>query len=283
LKPGWQAKRRVQARMASKSVEDQKGDLPGLPREEKIRRQENANIEYMMKIHRRIEETVKDKATAESLKPWYMFMCKRPCFDNDYLPTYNRPTVHLVDTHGKGITEITEKGPLFEGRQYELDVLIYATGFEVQKTGIYNEIRGKGGLELNDKYRDGMRTLVGIHSSGYPNLFIMGGYQSSFQFNLTDMLQSQGDHISACIDYTRRHGYQTIDPTPEAEEWWVQECIAHRGKTSRNHDCTPGYYNFEGEFNRRQDGNYNGGFNRYCTHMEAVRAKMEKNFTFTKK
>jgi cation diffusion facilitator CzcD-associated flavoprotein CzcO len=283
LKPGWQAKRRVQARMGSKALEDQKGDLPGLPREEKIRRQENANIEYMMKIHRRIEEIVRDKATAESLKPWYMFMCKRPCFDNDYLPTYNRPNVHLVDTHGKGITEITAKGPLFEGKQYELDVLIYATGFEVQKTGIYNEIRGKNGLELNDKYRDGMRTLVGIHSSGYPNLFVMGGYQSSFQFNLTDMLQSQGDHISACIDYTRRHGYQTIDPTPEAEEWWVQECIAHRGKTSRNHDCTPGYYNFEGEFNRRQDGNYNGGFNRYCTHMENVRAKMAENFTFTKK
>ena len=122
----------------------------------------------MMRIHRRIEEIVKDKATAESLKPWYMFMCKRPCFDNDYLPTYNRPNVHLVDTHGKGITEITEKGPVFEGKQYELDVLIYATGFEVQKTGIYNEIRGKDGLELNDKYRDGMRTLFGIHSQRLP-------------------------------------------------------------------------------------------------------------------
>jgi len=283
LKPGWQAKRRVEARMGAKRLEDQKGDGAGLPLEEKIRRQENANIEYMMKIHRRIEEIVEDKATAESLKPWYMFMCKRPCFDNAYLPTYNRPNVHLVDTHGKGITEITEKGPLFEGKQYELDVLIYATGFEVQVTGIYNQIRGEKGLELNDKYRDGMRTLVGIHSHGYPNLFVMGGYQSSFQFNLTDMLQSQGDHIAACIDYTRRHGYQTIDATPEAEEWWVQECIRHRGKTSRNHDCTPGYYNFEGEFNRRQDGNYNGGFNRYCTHMEEVRAKMEKSFIFTKK
>ena len=283
LPPGWQAKRRVEARMASKRMEDQKGEVEGLPLEEKIRRQENANIEYMMKIHRRIEEIVKDKATAEALKPWYMFMCKRPCFDNDYLPTYNRPTVHLVDTHGKGITEITAEGPIFEGKQYKLDVLIYATGFEVQKTGIYNEIRGQNGLELNDKYRDGMRTLVGIHSHGYPNLFIMGGYQSSFQFNLTDMLQSQGDHIAACIDYTRRHGYETLDATPEAEEWWVQECIKHRGKTSRNHDCTPGYYNFEGEFNRRQDGNYNGGFNRYCTHMEEVRSKMEQSFIFRKK
>ena len=62
-----------------------------------------------------------------------------------------------------------------------------------------------------------------------------------------------------------------------------RKCIKHRGKTSRNHDCTPGYYNFEGEFNRRQDGNYNGGFNRYCTHMEEVRAKMEQSFIFRKK
>ncbi len=281
LRPGWQAKRRERARMEARRMEEG-SELRGISREEKIRRQENANIDYMMRIHKRIEEIVKDKATAEALKPWYMFMCKRPCFDNDYLPTFNRPSVHLIDTRGKGITEITEKGPVFEGKQYEVDLLIYATGFEVQKTGIYNQIRGEGSLDLNDKYRDGIRTLVGIHSHGYPNLFIMGGYQASFQFNLTDMLQSQGDHIAACIDYTRRHGYQTIDATPQAEEWWVQEVIEHRGKTTRNQDCTPGYYNFEGEFQRRQDGNYNGGFNRYCTHMEEVRAKMEDYFIFTK-
>jgi cation diffusion facilitator CzcD-associated flavoprotein CzcO len=280
LRPGWQAKRREQARAAARRIEEGL-DTRGLAREEKIRRQENANIEYMMRIHTRIEEIVKDPATAESLKPWYMFMCKRPCFDNDYLPTFNRPSVHLIDTHGKGITEIGPRGPIFEGREYPLDLLIYATGFEVQKTGIYNQIRGVGGLELNDKYKDGIRTLLGIHSAGYPNLFIMGGYQASFQFNLTDMLQVQGDHIAACIDYARRQGYQTIDTAPQAEEWWVQEVIDHRGKTSRNQDCTPGYYNFEGEFQRRQDGNYNGGFNRYCTHAEDVRARMAENFVFT--
>jgi len=282
LKPGWQAKRRERARMDARRIEEGR-DMPGSSREEKVRRQENANIDYMMRIHKRIEEIVRDKATAEALKPWYMFMCKRPCFDNDYLPTFNLPSVHLVDTHGKGINEITEKGPVFEGKQYELDLLIYATGFEVQKTGIYNQIKGQGGRDLNEKYHDGIRTLVGIHSHDYPNLFIMGGYQASFQFNLTDMLQVQGDHIAACVDYVRRHGYQTIDATPEAEEWWVREVINNRGKTSRNQDCTPGYYNFEGEFQRRQDGNYNGGFNRYCTHMEEVRAKMEEHFAFTKK
>ncbi|MBE3604218.1 NAD(P)/FAD-dependent oxidoreductase [bacterium] len=281
LQPGWQAKRRQRARAEARRMEEGR-ELRGISREEKIRRQENANIDYMMRIHKRIEEIVKDKATAEALKPWYMFMCKRPCFDNDYLPTFNRPNVHLIDTHGKGVTEITENGPVFEGKEYKLDLLIYATGFEVQKTGIYNRIVGQGGLDLNDKYAEGIRTLVGIHSHGYPNLFIMGGYQASFQFNLTDMLQVQGDHIAACIDYARRNGYRTIDATPAAEEWWVNEVIENRGKTGRNQECTPGYYNFEGEFQRRQDGNYNGGFNRYCTHMENVLARMEENFIFTK-
>src|SRR5208282_2067305 len=182
LHPGWQAKRRAEARREPELTEKQKAELAAMSPEEKVRRQENANINYMMRIHKRIEEIVEDKATAEALKPWYMFMCKRPCFDNYYLPTYNRPNVHLVDTHGKGITEITAKGPVFEGKQYEVDVLIYATGFEVQKTGIYNQIKGEHGLDLNDKYRDGIRTLLGIHSHGYPNMFIMGGYQASFQF-----------------------------------------------------------------------------------------------------
>ncbi len=283
LKPGWQAKRRERAMRGPRLTEGQRAERAAMSREEKIRRQENANIDYMMRIHKRIDEVVKDKATAEALKPWYMFMCKRPCFHNDYLPTFNRPNVHLVDTHGKGITEINEKGPVFDGTQYELDVLIYATGFEVQKTGIYNRIRGENGLDLNDKYSTGIRTLLGIHSQGYPNLFIMGGYQASFQFNLTDMLQSQGDHIAACIDYVRRHDYQSIDVTPEAEEWWVQEVIHHRGKTTRNQDCTPGYYNFEGGFQRRQDGNYNGGFPKYVTHLKEVRAQMAENFVFTKR
>ena len=285
LPKGWQAKRRERAKAAPMMMlnPEQKAKLDAMSHDDKIRLQENANIEAMMRIHQRIDEIVKDKATAEALKPWYMLMCKRPCFHNDYLPTFNLPNVHLIDTKGKGITEINEKGPVFEGKQYELDVLIYATGFEVQKTGIYNEIRGEGGLELNDKYREGIRTMLGIHSEGYPNLFIMGGYQASFQFNLTDMLQAQGDHIAACIDYARRHGYQSMDVTKEAEEWWVQEVIEHRGKTTRNQDCTPGYYNFEGEFQRRQDGNYNGGFFQYCNHLKEVGKRMDEHFAFKKK
>jgi cation diffusion facilitator CzcD-associated flavoprotein CzcO len=280
LKPGWQQARREKHLRGSEAEAEKKAELASVSREEKIRRQENANIDYMMRIHKRIEEIVEDKQTAESLKPWYMFMCKRPCFDDEYLPAYNRPNVHLVDTRGKGVTEINERGVVFEGVTYPVDVLIYATGFEVQKTGIYNQIVGKTGKEINETYADGLRTLFGVHTHGYPNLFIMGGYQASFQFNLTFMLQTQGDHIAECIKYARDHGHAEIDVSPETEEWWVQEVIAHRGKTTRNQDCTPGYYNFEGEFNRRQDGNYNGGFLQYYTHMQGIRGQLDKHFVF---
>jgi cation diffusion facilitator CzcD-associated flavoprotein CzcO len=192
LEPGWQAKRRAKAlgAMGRGGFAYGGSRFDDLPAEEKIRRQENANIDAMMRIHRRIDEVVEDRETAESLKPWYMLMCKRPCFHNDYLPSFNRPNVHLVDTRGRGVTLIDERGPTFDGRVYEVDLLIYATGFEVQKTGIYNRIVGKGGLELNDKYQQGIQTLFGIHSHGFPNLFIMGGYQAPFQFNLTYMLQT---------------------------------------------------------------------------------------------
>jgi len=261
-------------------TEQQKIDLANLPREEKIRRQENQNIEHMMRIHARVDEIVRDKATAEALKPWYMHRCKRPCYDDEYLPAFNLPNVHLVDTNGKGVTEVNENGVVFEGREYPVDVLIYATGFEVQVTGIYNDIRGENGLELNEKYAEGMRTVFGIHSAGYPNLFIMGGYQASFQFNLTFMLRTQGDHISECIKYVRDHGLTTIDAKPETEQWWVDEVIRHRGKTNRNRECTPGYYNFEGESNRRQDGNYNGGFHQYFLHLTEVKKEIEKHFNF---
>jgi len=280
LGSGWQAHRRERARREPQMSEEQKARYAAMSPEEKLRRQENSNMEALMKIHERIDKIVKDKATAEALKPWYMLMCKRPCFHNEYLPTFNRPNVHLVDTRGKGINEITEKGPVFEGRQYEVDVIIYATGFEVQKTGTYNLIKGVNGLNLNDKYRDGVRTLLGVQSQGYPNLFIMGGLQASFQFNFTDVAQAQGEYIADCINYVRSHGYQSLDVTPQAEEWWVQEVIEHRGKTNFNQECTPGYYNFEGEFQRRQDGNYNGGFFQYCRNLKEVSGRMEGNFKF---
>lgn len=283
LEPGWQSARRARAIAGPQLTEEQLARRAAISRDEKIRRQENANIDAMMRIHKRIDKIVEDPDTAASLKPWYMLMCKRPCFHNDYLPSYNRPNVHLVDTKGAGVTQINERGPVFDGVEYDVDIIIYATGFEVQKTGIYNKIIGEGGLDLNDKYLDGIRTVLGIHSAGYPNLFIMGGYQAFFAFNLTDVLNSQGEHIAECIDYARRNDVHSIDCTGDAEEWWVQEVIDHRGKTTRNRDCTPGYYNFEGSENRRQDGNYNGTMREYLDHMSAVRSDMPGHFHLTRR
>jgi len=234
LKPGWQKERLERHVLGTKPDPDKRAEIEALPRDVRTQRYENHNIEHQMRIHRRVEELVHDPETAEKLKPWYMHRCKRPTYDDDYLPTFNLPNVHLVDTDGQGISEITERGPVFEGTEYPVDVLIYATGFEVQVTGIYNDIRGENGLELNEKYSEGMRTVFGIHSAGYPNLFIMGGYQASFQFNLTFMLQTQGFHIADCIKYARENGFDTIDAKPETEKWWVGEVIKYRGTTNRN-------------------------------------------------
>jgi cation diffusion facilitator CzcD-associated flavoprotein CzcO len=280
LQPGWQVERLKRHVLNTKTDPEKRREIAKLPVDEKIRRYENQNIEHQMRIHGRVDSIVKDKATADALKPWYMHRCKRPCYDDEYLPAFNLPSVNLVDTKGQGVTEINARGVVFEGKEYPVDVLIFATGFEVQVTGIYNDIRGENGLELNDKYAEGMRTVFGVHSAGYPNLFIMGGYQASFQFNVTFMLQTQGFHIAECIKYTRENGNTTIDAKPAIEQWWVDEVIKFRGTTDRNKECTPGYYNFEGQENRRQDGNYNGGMYQYADHLAQAKGKYSKYFDF---
>jgi len=303
LKPGWQAKRREEAIALSelswvermtRAQEDgvnaavkaaqqslDVAEFNKLSREERIKRQEAANIDHMMSVHKRIDDVVRDRQTAEALKPWYMFMCKRPCIHNEYLPAFNAPNVHLIDTKGIGVNAIVPEGPVVDGQVLALDLLIYATGFDVQKTGTYNRITGIAGLELSEKYKDGISTLFGIHSRGFPNLFIMGGLQASYQFNITDMLQTQGDHIAECIAFARENGHGSIEPTADAEAMWVKKVIDNRGKTSWSEECTPGYYNFEGESNRRQDGNYNGTFRSYVDSMKEAQSQMSDYFTFS--
>src|SRR5258708_37052215 len=105
--------------------------------------------------------------------------------------------------------------------------MIYATGFEVQKTGIYNQIIGRFGLEINKYYRDGMKTLLGIHSHGYPNLFVMAGLQAAFAFNLTHVLQMPGDYIAACIQHLREPGFRVLEGTEGAGADGVQKTISN--------------------------------------------------------
>jgi cyclohexanone monooxygenase len=248
--------------------------------EEKVRKAQEGNIKAMMRIHSQIDEQIEDPATAEALKPQYMIGCKRPTSHAGFLPVFNQPNVSLVDTQGKGIDAINEGGILSGGVQYDLDVLIMATGFEVQQTGIWNVITGIDGLELQDKYSTGIRTLLGISSRGFPNLFIMGGYQAAFSFNLVDILKTQGDHIAKVVSACNAHGDGVVDVKADSEEWWVQQVIANRAKSSYAADCTPGYYNFEGQEQRPQDGNFNGGVIKYYDSVNAVGDALEDHFEF---
>jgi len=211
---------------------------------------ELADFQKMEQVRARVDAIVKDKATAEALKPWYAQFCKRPCFHDDYLPTFNRPNVHLVDTKGKGVERITEKGVVVEGREYELDCLIYATGFEVG-TGYMRsmgfEIYGRGGESLTEKWKDGAATLHSILSRGFPNAFLLSSIQSGQSANFQHMLDEKAKHIAFIIAEARARGINTLEPTAEAEKEWVDTIVKLAvGRQPFLKECTPGYYNNEG-------------------------------------
>jgi cyclohexanone monooxygenase len=242
----------------------QEGSAPRSP-EELAKTMELADFQKMEQIRSRVEEIVKDPATAQALKPWYRQFCKRPCFHDDYLQTFNRPNVTLVDTQGKGVERVTEKGVVVDGALYELDCLIFATGFEVgtdytRRAGY--EIVGRGGVTLTGKWKDGLRTLHGMHSHGFPNCFIMGPQQAGFTANYPHLLEEQSRHIAWILTQARQRGAHTIEATEEAETKWVETVIslARFGREFLE-SCTPGYYNNEGKLSDRaaQNGFYGAG------------------------
>ncbi|MGB5097946.1 MAG: NAD(P)/FAD-dependent oxidoreductase [Porticoccaceae bacterium] len=226
-----------------------------VPREKIVEIFELSNFEKMENIRNRIDDIVKDKETAEALKPWYAFMCKRPCLDDRFLPTFNRDNVKLVDTKGRGVDLITEKGVVVDGVEYEVDCLIFATGFEVgtdytRRAG-YNLI-GAGGLSLEDKWKDGMRTLFGIHSRGFPNCFIISNGQASFTANYPDGLDEGAKHIAYLVKYFEEHNITRVEPTEEAEKAWSAEVFGTPARGPQGGaGCTPGYYNLEGQHDPR--------------------------------
>ena len=211
---------------------------------------EIADFKKMNQIRARVDELVKDKRTAEALKPWYRQFCKRPTFNDDYLPTFNRPNVTLVDTMGRGVERITEKGLVFDGVEYEVDCIIFATGFEVgtaytRRAGF--EVFGRGGKSLTEYWTGGLKTLHGFCSVGFPNCFHMGVTQNALTANFPHMLEEQAQHITELIKHAKSNEARCIEPTPEAEAEWVATIKA---KAMNNQEflesCTPGYYNNEG-------------------------------------
>ncbi|NDF31588.1 MAG: NAD(P)/FAD-dependent oxidoreductase, partial [Acidimicrobiia bacterium] len=192
------------------------------------RNMELADFEKMEQIRSRVDQLVTDPSTASALKPWYRQFCKRPCFHDEYLDTFNRPNVHLIDTDGQGVQLITEKGVVVNGVEYELDCLIYATGFEVgteytRRSGY--ELHGVEGETLTQHWADGTRTLHGFHSRGFPNCFIVSQTQSGFTVNFPHMLNEQSIHLAYLIAHLEQNGLTRVEVTAQAEEEWVRTIV----------------------------------------------------------
>jgi cyclohexanone monooxygenase len=253
-------------------------EKPDLSPEAIARTMELADFQKMEEIRTRVDSIVADPAVAAALKPWYRQFCKRPCFHDEYLQTFNRPNVTLIDTQGRGVERITEKGVVAGGREVELDCLIFATGFEVgtdysRRAGY--DIVGSGGQTLTEKWGAGIRTLHGIHIHGFPNCFMMSIAQSGFTVNFPHMINEQAKHIAHVISVALARGVQRLEVSAEAEAEWVDAVIQRAGNTLEfSQNCTPGYYNNEGQPSEasRQNGFHFGGPTAFVKILEDWRA-----------
>jgi len=224
---------------------------------------EESDDEKMTEIRARVEAIVGDPDTAEALKPWYRQLCKRPCFHDEYLQAYNVPTCHLVDTDGKGVERIDETGVWVGGVHYDLDLLIFASGFEVgteysRRSGY--ETVGRDGEALSDHWADGMQTMHGMHVHGFPNLFILGMTQAgNLISNITSNLVEAGTSVAAVVAHAEEVGAEEVEVSEDAEQAWVALIEGSPTAFLGSPDCTPGYYNNEGKpIGRRERLNASG-------------------------
>ena len=302
LEPGWQRARRqnfadiVEGRPFQEDlVNDSWTDIfrslaagikEAFARGEKLspeeigQRAELADFAKMNKIRARVDATVTNPDAAEALKPWYRQFCKRPTFNDEFLPTFNRPNVTLVDVSAsKGVERITRTGVVANGVEYPVDCIVYASGFEIStafRRRIGFEITGRDGLSLYDYYKDGFRTLHGHSSRNFPNWFYIGVGQNGLSVNMTAMFDDQARHIAYIISEAKARGAVTVEPTAEAEEAWVEviRSVAIANRDFQN-ACTPGYYNNEGG---ERSGGLNGqtytpGINRFNALLADWRAQ----------
>jgi cation diffusion facilitator CzcD-associated flavoprotein CzcO len=240
------------------------------------RSMEIADYKKMEKVRARADAIVEDGDTAESLKPYYRQFCKRPCFHDEYLPTFNLPNVSLIDTDGKGLDQITEKGIMFDGKEYEVDCIIFATGFEVgtdyaRRAGY--QIHGVEGQSISEKWADGLSTFHGMHVKNFPNSFFFGPAQGGFTATYTYSLDEQSIHMAYILAAAAEQGASRIEAKETAEKQWVETIIKKSRLTADfQQKCTPGYYNNEGQINPKPQNNmYGGGPIEFFSIMEKWR------------
>ncbi len=261
---GWTSLIGKMVTMFKKAAAASSGEVAGI-----AEIMELANMEKMEEIRARVDELVSDPNVSETLKPYYQMFCKRPCFHDDYLPTFNRPNVELVDTDGKGVERITEHGLVVAGKEYQVDCIIFATGFEVgtgyaRRAGY--EIVGREGRTLTEKWADGgIATLHGMQVHEFPNCFIMSQIQGGFTANYPHLLDEVATHMSHIISHALDNDFRRIEASKEAEQSWVETILEKANGPMAGAiggpGCTPGYYNNEGHPNPGaiQGGFYGGG------------------------
>jgi cyclohexanone monooxygenase len=217
---------------------------------EKAELMELSDFQKMESVRARVDTVVEDPATADALKPWYRQFCKRPCFHDEYLLTYNRPNVTLVDTDGQGVERLTENAVVVAGKEYEVDCLIFATGFEVgtaftRRAGY--DIIGRDGMTLSQKWSEGLRTMHGMQTNGFPNCFFLGFTQTAVTVSVPYALNEQAKHITYILEEARRRGAHAVEATLEGEQAWIDEMRSKARLAEKFYSaCTPGYYNNEG-------------------------------------
>jgi cation diffusion facilitator CzcD-associated flavoprotein CzcO len=263
LKPGWQAERTrnftqavTGAQPAVDMIDDEWTkmnwvDTRKLPEnDEEALELERIDFENMERVRQRIADVIKDPVTAELMMPWYSQSCKRPCFHDEYLPAFNRPNVHLVDTDGKGVNEINESGVIVNGVEYPVDLLIFASGFEVT-TGYTHRLgfdpKGRDGVSLSEAWAEGPATLHGVLSNGFPNMFMISTVQGAQATNFVHSITEAAQHVAFLIEQCVKGDIATIEPETAAQENWFETLFAQLWGIARyNATCTPGYLNSEG-------------------------------------
>ncbi len=293
LEPGWQRARRENfaavlfgqsytedlvadgwtdiARRIGIALMNRNTDAGDLDMQEVMLRAEIADFQKMNEIRGRVDENVSKLEAAEALKPWYRQFCKRPTFNDEYLETFSRDNVHLIDVSDtKGVERITENAVVTNGIEYEVDCIIYATGFEITTSAhrrVDFDTIGRDGQSLYDHWADGFRTLHGLSSHGFPNWFTIGINQNGLSPNMTAMFDDQAVHVSYIIDQVKKRGLQVAEVSSEAEEAWVAQIVtlAGTGASEFLEACTPGYYNREGTSANvsKQNSPYAAGINAF--------------------
>ena len=249
VKDGWTD---LSQRIRDRMVEMVNDDPSAFSREAFVAAYRDCDDEKMEEIRARVDSLVADDATADALKPWYRQLCKRPCFHDEYLQSYNNPNTRLIDTDGKGVTEITPTGVVVGDTHYELDCLVFASGFEVGTTYARRsgfETTGRDGLTLTEHWAtDGMRSLHGRNVHGFPNLFVVGFSQAANLIsNVPHNLVEAGRTVAAMVKHAVEVGADEVEVTAEAEQAWIDRLKAGDRRFAADPDCTPGYYNNEGQ------------------------------------